>query len=242
MTARIAGWAAAFLLVAGEGSAASAYRVVPTGAAGDALLADNAAAWKQAKRVRWGPRSHSTEFKALWSTDALFLRFAAKDDAPWHTMTQRDEHLWEEEVVEIFIDAARTGRDYAEIEISPANVVCDVRMVQPSPDKKIDLDWNFEGLETRVVPWKDAAGKEVGWIALARLPFSGFRSLPAAKDVALPPRAGDRWRFNLFRVDRPGGKANPAKGAIEVAWSPTGQPSFHVPKAFQDLVFSGPAR
>jgi hypothetical protein len=243
MSARSAAWAVAGLLVAGPAFAApAAYSVAPTQAASAALLADDAAAWKPAQRVSWGPAAHTTEFAALWSTDALFLRFAAKDDAPWHTMTKRDEHLWEEEVVEIFIDAARTGRDYAEIEISPANVVCDVRMVQPSPDKKIDLDWNFEGLETRVVPWKDGAGKEVGWIALARLPFSGFRSLPAAKDVVLPPHAGDRWRFNLFRVDRPGGKAKPEQGAIEVAWSPTGEPSFHVPKAFQDLVFSGPAR
>ena len=229
------------LLATQAATGPAAYRVAATKATSEALLANTAAAWKNAQHVQWGPASHTTDFAALWSGDALFLRFAARDDAPWHTMTKRDEHLWEEEVVEIFIDAARSGRDYAEIEISPANVVCDVRMVQPSPDKKFDLDWNLEGLETRVLAWKDAAGKDVGWIALARAPFSGFRSLPSAKDVTLPPRAGDRWRFNLFRVDRPGGHANPEKGAIEVAWSPTGQPSFHVPAAFQDLVFTGAA-
>lgn len=44
-------------------------------------------------------------------------------------MTRRDEHLWEEEVVEAFLDLDRAGRDYAEIEISPGNVVCDVRVL-----------------------------------------------------------------------------------------------------------------
>ncbi len=65
-------------------------------------------------------------------------------------MTRRDEHLWDEEVVEIFLDPDRSGRDYYELEINPANVVCDLRMISPWPDKKGDIDWNLAGLETRV--------------------------------------------------------------------------------------------
>jgi hypothetical protein len=228
---------AAVLLAAllAAGPPAAGYRVAPATAAREALLAGDAKAWAGATRVRWGPAKYTTEFAAVWDADALYLRFAATDPEPWHTMTKRDEHLWEEEVVEIFLDPGRAGRDYFELEISPANVVCDVRMERPSPDKKYDLTWNFEGLETRAVP--SLAGRAGGWTALARLPWTGFRSLPSAAGVTLPPRAGDRWRFNLFRVERPGGKANPEAGAIEVAWSPTGQPSFHVPAAFRDLVF-----
>ncbi len=227
--------AVAVLAVLAAGAPGSGYRVQPAAAKRETLLAGAANAWAPAQRVRWGPAKYATEFSALWDTDALYLRFAATDPMPWHTMTNRDDHLWEEEVVEIFLDPARSGRDYFELEISPANVVCDVRMIQPSPDKKIDLTWNFEGLETRVVP--RVPGRAKGWTALARLPWSGFRSLPSAAGLTLPPRAGDRWRFNLFRVDRPGGKANPEENAVEAAWSPTGQPSFHVPAAFRDFVF-----
>lgn len=216
------------------------YEVRSTRADAAALLAGDAAAWKAAPTINWGPSSHRTDFAALWSADALFLRWDARDPSPWHTMTQRDEHLWEEEVVEVFLDIARSGRDYAELEISPGNVVCDVRMVTPSPDKKYDLTWNLEGLETRVVPLKDTAGRTIGWTALARLPFAGFRTLPSAATIALPPQPGDRWRFNAFRVERPGGKERPEAGAIEVAWSDPGQPSFHVPAAFRDFVFVAP--
>jgi len=214
------------------------YVVAATSRPGSALLGGAPEAWKDAAHVTWGPSPYETEFSALWRADALYLRFAARDDAPWHTMTRRDDHLWEEEVVEIFLDVDRSGRDYAELEISPGNVVCDVRMVQPSPDKKMDLSWNLDGLETRVLPWRDGAGRSMGWIALARLPWRGFRSLPSSARIRLPPRAGDRWRFNLFRVERPGGKDQPEKGAVEAAWSPTSEPSFHVPAAFRDLVFA----
>jgi len=219
--------------------AKAGYEVAATSASSDALLAGDAAAWKAAPRIQWGPAPYVTAFAALWSGDALYLRFDARDPAPWHTMTQRDEHLWDEEVVEAFLDLDRSGRDYAEIEISPANVVTDVRMVRPHPNKKYDLTWNLEGLETRVVPLQDA-GRTIGWTALARLPWNGFRTLASAKRIALPPRPGDKWRFNVFRVERPGGKERPLEGAIEIAWSDPGSPSFHVPASFRDLVFKAP--
>jgi len=223
------------LLASGAGPE---YVVARTSAAAPALLEADDVAWHGVASVEWGPAGHRTTFRAAWSAAGLFLRFDATDPDPWHTMTRRDEHLWEEEVVEIFVDPDRSGRDYAEIEISPGNVVCDVRMAAPWPDKKMDLAWDMPGLETRARVRKDAAGKTTGWTATALLPWSGFRSLPSTKSVALPPVAGDRWRFNLFRVERPGGKAAPEKDAVEVAWSATGQPSFHVPEAFRDLVFA----
>lgn len=234
-------------LVVGLALAASAappakprYEVAATAAASGSLLAGDAAAWQGAPRIQWGPAPYATDFAALWSSDALYLRFDARDPAPWHTMTRRDEHLWEEEVVEVFLDLDRSGRNYAELEISPANVVCDVRMVRPHPNKKYDLTWNLEGLETRVVPFTDDAGRTMGWTALARLPWTGFRTLPSAARIALPPRAGDKWRFNVFRVERPGGKERPLLGAVEVAWSDPRSPSFHVPASFRDLVFAAP--
>ena len=220
--------------------AAPRYVVSATHAQGTALLAGDAAAWKDAARIHWGPSPYTTAFAALWAEDALYLRFDARDPSPWHTMTQRDEHLWEEEVVEAFLDLDRSGRNYAEIEISPGNVVCDVRMVSPYPNKKYDLTWNMEGLETRVVPLRDGAGATIGWTAIARMPWAGFRTLGAAARVSLPPRAGDRWRFNVFRVERPGGKEHPEAGAVEAPWSDPHSPSFHVPASFRVFVFAAP--
>jgi hypothetical protein len=218
---------------------AAGYAVAPAAATPAALLAAEEASWAAASSVEWGPAAYPTRFRALWSGEGLFLRFDVTDPSPWHTMTRKDEHLWDEEVVEIFLDPGRAGRDYYELEISPANVVCEVRMIAGSPNKKQDFDWKLAGLQTHAHVHHDAAGKPTGWTATAFLPWAGLRPLPSATGVALPPSPGARWRFNLFRIERPGGPKAPENDVVAVAWSPTGEPSFHVPRAFRDLVFAG---
>jgi hypothetical protein len=235
--------AAAWLALLPAAAVAQEYRIdrASEPAPRTALLAAEDAGWYSARRIGWGPEAYRTTFAAVWSDSGLFLRFDAVDPQPWHTKTRRDDSLWEEEVVEIFLDVGRSGRDYAELEISPANVVTDVRMVQPAPDKQMDLGWDMAGLETRVHPLKDASGRTVGWTAVAFVPWGAFRSLPSAAGVSLPPRPGDRWRFNVFRIERPGGPQNPERDAVMAAWSDPGGSSFHVPSAFRDFVFA-PAR
>ena len=207
------------------------YFVRPTGASPSVLLGGEEASWREADRLTWGPKAYRTSFRALWRGDALYLRFDALDREPWHTMTKHDDPLWDEEVVEIFLDLDGSGTHYAEVELNPANVVCDVRMVRGSPDKEMDLAWDLEGLSTRVI------GREDGWSGLLSLPWDGFRSLPSARNVSLPPEPGDRWRFNVYRIERPGGRTAPNMHAIFAAYSPTG-PSFHVPGVFEGLVFA----
>jgi Carbohydrate family 9 binding domain-like len=232
---------AAALLTTLVVASSPSYEVARAVSPAERLLAADDTAWAAAAPIEWGPAPYPTRFRALWSDAGLFLRFDATDPSPWHTMTRRDEHLWDEEVVEIFLDPDRSGRDYYELEINPGNVVCDLRMLSPWPDKKGDIDWNLAGLETRVGPLGDAA-RPRGWTATAFLPWRGLGALPSAAKVALPPKPGDAWRFNVFRIKRPGGKASPEKDAIFAAWSPPSVKSFHDPGAFRDLVFVSPAR
>lgn len=203
-----------------------------------ALLAADDRAWSRAEVLAWGDAPYETRLRALWAPEGLYLRWDAEDPAPWATMTRRDDHLWDEEVVEIFLDPAWAGKDYWELEISPTNVVCDVRMVAPHPTVTSDLTWNHEGLETAVRHEKNPDGTAKRWIATAFAPWAGFRSLPLPAKVALPPVAGDAWGFNAFRIERPNGPARPKDGAVSRAWSPTGAASFHVPAAFRKFVFS----
>jgi aryl-alcohol dehydrogenase-like predicted oxidoreductase len=149
----------------------------------------------------------------------------------------RDEHIWDEEVVEVFLDADGSGRNYAELEINPINVVCDLRVETPWPSLKSLTEWDWEGMTTAVVPLKDTHGTVEGWTALGRLPWTGLRSLYPAPTVALPPQSGQSWRFNVFRIKRPGGPAKPQEGVVLAAWSKPSGPSFHDPAAFQTMRF-----
>ena len=172
------------------------------------------------RRSSGGPRPTPTRFRALWSDDGLFLRFDATDPSPWHTMTRRDEHLWDEEVVEIFLDPDRSGRDYYELEVSPANVVCDLRMISPWPDKKGDIDWNLAGLETRVHR-SGARRRRAGWTATAFLPWRGLRALPSAAPRRRPAEAGRRLALQRVPHQAAGRtEGGPEKDAVFAAWSP----------------------
>jgi hypothetical protein len=215
------------------------YRVARTTTVRKSLLTGGAEPWEGASPIRWGPRAYETAFRALWDEDALYLRWEATDPSPWHTMTKRDDHIWEEEVVEIFIDLDGSGHDYYELEISPANVVCDLRMISPWPDPKGDIDWDLEGLQTRVHSLTDSEGATTGWTATAFLPWAGLGDLPSARGIAVPPAPGDAWRFNVFRIKRPGGPREPAKDAVFAAWSPPAGRSFHDAGAFRPLRFEG---
>ncbi|HEY8232478.1 MAG TPA: carbohydrate-binding family 9-like protein [Vicinamibacteria bacterium] len=232
---------AALAVHAGAAPPPAGYEVARTAVPRETLLGADDASWAVASAVEWGPTAYSTRFRAAWNDEGLFLRFDATDPSPWHTMSRRDEHLWEEEVVEIFLDPDRSGRDYYELEINPANVTCDLRMLSPWPDKRGDIDWNLADLATRVhARGGDPASR--GWTATAFLPWSGLRALPSTGRVALPPRPGDAWRFNVFRIERPGGKSSPEKDAVFAAWSPPSAKSFHDAGAFRDFVFAAARR
>jgi Carbohydrate family 9 binding domain-like len=233
----LAGYACAVLVTASValamgGAPSSGYAVHRTSAVHNALLSSDDPAWAPAEVIRWGEPDARTSFRALWSVTGLYVRFDATDSSPWNTMTRRDDHLWDEEVVEIFLDINRSGRHYAELEISPANVVCDVEMISPAPDIKNDLAWDIVGLETRV------AKRGSLWIPTAFLPWNAFRSLPSAKNATLPPTEGTAWRFNVFRIERPNGPRDPERGAIFAAWSPQHGKSFHDTSAFRDFLFT----
>lgn len=216
---------------------APGYDVVRLPHAQAALLEADAAVWHGAASIEWGPEPYRTRFRACWDPAALHVRFDAVDADSWHTMTRRDEHIWDEEVVEIFLDADGSGRNYAELEISPVNVVCDLRVASPWPSLQSFTEWDWDGLTSAVVPFDDPQTARAGWTALARLPWAGLRSLYPSAAVLLPPQPGQAWRFNVFRIKRPGGPARPQDGVVLAAWSKPAGPSFHDPAAFRPLTF-----
>lgn len=212
------------------------YRVARVDGPSHALLDSQAAGWEQAGSIEWGHDRYRTRFRAAWFTDALAVRFDCDDDTPWWTLTKRDSRLWEQEVVEIFLDPAGEGRDYVEVEVSPANVVCDLWVRTPWPSLSSDPTWDWAGLTSRVDRHPGAPGR-MRWTMCAVLPFAGLAASAASAGWRLPPRPGDRWRFNVFRIKRPHGPTDPERDVVYAAWAVPPGPSFHDPSVFRDLVF-----
>jgi hypothetical protein len=228
-------------LAAAVAAPPAAYEVPRATADRKALLDSRAEAWKGAPAITWGPASYETTFRAFWSGEGLHVLFEARDPDPWHTFSRHDERLYDEEVVEIFLDPDRSGTHYAEVQWNPVNAICDYHVIAPLPAYKGNRSWTFEGIESRVEIRKEGE-RTTGWVTAAFLPWTGLAALPSVANIPLPPRPGDRWRFNVFRIERPHGPKDPERDVVLAAWSPAPIPKFHVPSAFRDLVFTEPAK
>jgi hypothetical protein len=200
----------------------------------DGTLADPA--WQRAEAVRLvrnqdGARPRfETTVRLLWDEVYLYAGYACQDTRIYATMTERDAPLWEQEVVELFVDANGDGIGYVEIEVSPLNTLLDLYVLNRPPEPFRGLfDWDSYGMRTAVQvdgDPHDPASVDVGWQVEMAIPWADFSTAPNR-----PPQPGDVWRANLYRIDQ-------YEGQQELyAWSPTLCETFHVPGRFGELVF-----
>jgi cellulose/xylan binding protein with CBM9 domain len=163
------------------------------------------------RRPQWG-----TEVRIGWEERALLVLFLCQDPNPWATLTERDQPLWEEEVVEVFLDPFGDRTCYFEFEVNPLNAVADVFIRRTRTGLRKDFNWDCDGLIT-------AAGRlSYGWVAALQVPF------PALGDCQ--PRG--TWRANFCRIERPENRPRELS-----SWSPTHAGTFHVPERFGLLHF-----
>lgn len=176
-------------------------------------LADGSGQALQQTRVRLG-----------WDDVALHVRFDCEDRDAWGTHQRRDDPLYEEEAVEVFL--APGGEDpilYIEIEVSPLGTLFDARIHNPTgmrADMTGDRSWDCPGLR-----WAAGPGAErQDWWAELSIPWNGI-----APPGEPPPRWRKIWRANFYRIERP------RDGEPEFSgWSPTfTRPAdFHKPARF----------
>lgn len=165
---------------------------------------------------------------AVWhDAQHLNILFSASDDHVEATLFAHDAALYEEDVVEVFL-APETLTRYFELEVSPRGTIFDARIDSPEGARatmQVDRDWTCEGLIAAVRAVTESGGASTV-DTLIRIPFAAFG--------VSPPRSGDTWRANFFRIDR-----HPRLGDEFSAWQPTmkNPADFHVPAAFGTLRF-----
>jgi hypothetical protein len=172
-----------------------------------------------------------TQAAIVWDDRNLYAAFISVDREPWSTMLERDTHLWEQEVVEIFLDPDGDGKNYAELEISPNNVIVDLLIPAPRAiEADVAARWDIAGLRTA------ATRRTGGWTVEIAIPWASLE----ATGVSRPPKPGDRWRVGMYRIERPAGRSGGPDAPVELlAWSPT-ERSFHEPERFGWVEFALP--
>ena len=173
------------------------------------------------------PDSDKTEARALYDDTFLYFSFRCRDDNIWATLKTRDQHLWDEEVVEVFLQADPRQTSYIEFEVNPLGTMLDIYLLDIRKPLHYE-SWNSQQLKWAVQVFGSVDGKsgDREWTCELAVPLE---DVVTAKH--LPPQAGDRWRLNLYRVELL------PKPAL-LAWSPTLKDDFHLPEKFGELVFT----
>lgn len=219
-----------------EEPAAPEYRITAA-PADEAMTVDgllNEAAWQSAQTVtlvenRSGmavsDSAVQTQVKTCYTPATLYIAFICNDPDIWSTFTQRDEHLWEQEVVEVFLDSDREANTYVEIEVSPANVLFDSYIVDPfNIDVAATKQYDLAAIQTAVAvegTLNQRDDRDQRWTVEIAIPVGEVQ-----QDAAGVIPGQTEWRINFYRVNADsGGKST------GYAWSPTGA-RFHKPEVF----------
>lgn len=185
--------------------------------------------------TKQGKPLYATEAKCAWDDQHLYFAFVAEDPDIWSHYTQRDQNLWEEEVVEVYIDPDGDGKNYKEFEVNPRNAVVDLNIPQGIDIGDVDeaRKWDAVHLQAAVrangtINQRDDIDES--WTVELALAWGDLTPAGA------PPKIGEVWRVQLYRIDRSKMLPDPEKQEFS-GWSPTD--TFHHPIHFGRLVFGG---
>ena len=175
-----------------------------------------------------------TRAKLLFGEENLYVAFEILDTDIVNMKKNRDDALWEEDVVEVYLDPGKDGRDYIEFQFAPTGVVFDAHFTtHRTPEWSLAAKrFNLEGLQAKVSLVGTVNKKDNGdqmWTVEAKIPFKGLPGVSAA------PRVGTVWGMNLYRIDSSNPKNVQGMGTL----SPVGS-DFHDLKNAALLVF-GPS-
>ncbi|WP_375766386.1 carbohydrate-binding family 9-like protein [Archangium gephyra] len=168
-----------------------------------------------------------TEARLAYDDQYLYVAFDVEDPDVWGTLREQDTPIYEQEVVEIFLDANADGRTYNEMQVSPHNVNFDAYF--PARRQGMDLSWD-SGMKTAVKvrgTLDNPEDRDEGWRVEMRIPFARLAEVPN-----VPPKKGERWRFNLYRLEHVGRQQVEGQ-----SFSPLFVGDFHALPRFGWLVF-----
>ncbi|MFW5982373.1 MAG: carbohydrate-binding family 9-like protein [Candidatus Brocadiia bacterium] len=198
-------------------------------------------AWDRAARIdslelSAGPQAEGlepvpTEVRLLWSSKFLYVRFRCTDTdlhVPHHG---RDADLYKGDVVEVFLDGVGDGRQYIELQVSPAGDVLDLMHVlsgpvesrpdgmnRPEQDQRerwLFRGWDCEELRTAARVQKNDDSVE-GWVVEMAVPAPPVVKRRGKEKFA----AGMDLRANFVRYERPMDPDTDERIFIAMNWSP----------------------
>jgi hypothetical protein len=174
--------------------------------------------------------SFAASARVLYDADNLYIGYDVADDYLKCTFTKNDEHLWEQDVVELMVDPEGDAKNYFELQASPTGLTFDTRYdSRRLPRPFGDMAWSSGAVPKIALRGKpNDDSNDDGYSVEFVIPWHAFA---AGSTPAEPPKAGDVWRMNFFVMDAR------ESGQRAVGWSPPLIGDFHTLDRFGRVVF-----
>jgi len=136
----------------------------------------------------------------IYDDKYLYIGFKVMDSDIHSKFTKRDDTIWKEDAVEVYLDPLEDGRDYIELQVSPANKVFDALFSSHRvPDWHEADKYNIPGLKTAVHmngTLNNSKDVDVGWDVEIAVPWKALKGIKN-----FPPKNGTRMTINFFRIN-----------------------------------------
>ncbi|MEP7258840.1 MAG: carbohydrate-binding family 9-like protein [Flavitalea sp.] len=172
------------------------------------------------------PENYTTKVKVLYSATGMYFLYSCGDTKLTSTMSSDFLDLWNEDVVEVFIQPNVKRPVYLEYELSPMNYELPILIYNDSGKLNSWIPFHYnEDQKTRhatsVQGGEKKGGAEVkSWMGEFFIPYKIMKLITAEF-----PKTGTKWKGNFFRVDYDNG------GESLFSWRATSG-NFHEYKKF----------
>lgn len=190
-----------------------------------------------------------TNIKMLWDDSCLYIAARVTDPQVWANLKNRDDIVFLDNDLEVFINPNGTTHQYYEIECNALNTIFDLYLNKPYRNLGNPMAaWDAKGMRTAVKiqgSLNDPSNIDKGWTLEMAIPF---RAVSVGNRVQVPAE-GTTWRINFSRVEWDtkvvNGKYVKLKDSSgrnlpehNWVWSPQGVVNMHFPERWGYLQFS----
>ena len=142
--------------------------------------------------------AYMTQVKILYSQTGIYFLFDNQDQQIISTISEDNEDLWTEDVVEVFLWTDEDYPMYFEYELSPRNFELPILIPKVGERFLGWLPWHYDGdRKTKHQTHIAKEGEQItGWTAEFYIPYQLLTPLNN-----VPPKPGTQWRANMYRID-----------------------------------------
>lgn len=158
--------------------------------------------WTTLPALGKDPKGYITKAKLLYSDKGIYFLFFCEDKKLTATMQADFLDLWNEDVIEIFLQPDAAVPAYFEYELSPLNYELPITIYNEKGKLNSWMPFHYEAeRKTRHAVTVQGGAQKSGaatrsWTSEIFIPYQLLK--PLFKNA---PVSGTRWRGNLYRID-----------------------------------------